>query len=213
MAAEMKAQFLIGLAAMLIAGADGRARAADGAADPKPLVKDGDRAAARRDWDAAASDYGEAAKIAPDDARLRDKLRRALDRRARACEARAAKPPPAPQPIPPMFEQPHDSSLEVMWLEERRWHTQLAREALEARADAEAARPKLDAAKIARLRAGAADKRKEEDSLSAQIAEKRAKTAAANAKNEKEMEKAFEGVGGLGVGGGGGAKPMKGASP
>jgi len=197
---------IIPILAIVAVGAPARA------GDAKKLVKDGDRAAARRDWDEAASDYGEAAKLAPDDARLRDKLRRALDRRARACEARAAKPPPAPEPIPPMFEQPHGSSLKAMWLQDRRWHTQLAREALEARADAEAARPKRDEATIARLRAGAADKRKEEDSLAAQLAEQKRNDEAAAVKNQKEMEKAFEGVGGLGVGGQP-MKTMKGASP
>jgi len=195
---------IIPILAIVAVGAPARA------GDAKKLVKDGDRAAARRDWDeAAASDYGEAAKLAPDDARLREKLRRALDRRARACEARAAKPPPAPEPIPPMFEKPRqDGSLQTMWLQDRRWRTQLAREALEARADAEAARPKPDDAKIAKLRAGAAEKRKEEDSLTAQIAMRKVNDEAAGVKNEKEREKAFEGVGGVGVGG----KPMNGAS-
>jgi hypothetical protein len=196
---------MIVIVAILAAGAPARA------GDAKKLVKDGDRAAARRDWDEAVSDYGAAAKLAPDDARLRDKLRRALDRRARACEARAAKPPPAPEPIPPMFGRGPATSLQAMWLKDRRWHTQLAREALEARADAEAARPKPDDAKIAKLRASAAEKRKEEDSLASQIAEQKRNDEAARDKSEKEQEKAFEGVGGLGVGGQ--PKTLKGASP
>jgi len=161
--------------AFLAAGSGRPARAADESAALKKLVKDGDRAVARRDWDEAARDLGEAAKLAPDDARLRDKLRRALDRRARGCEARAAKPPPLPPPA--MSDGPQEDAM-VLVFKTLRWHIQLQREAVEARGDAETARARPDEAKIARLRGVATAKKKDEERLTARIAEEQAKDEA-----------------------------------
>jgi hypothetical protein len=192
------------VAIAFLAAADGRpARAADAAASGraadqtatlKTLVKDGERASARHDWDAAARDYGDAAKLAPDDAHLRAKLRRALERRVRACEARAARPPPLPPPA--MSDGPQDGAM-VTVFKVLRWHLQLKREALEARVDAEAARERPDAAKIARWREAAAALRKDEQEAGAGAAREQAKDEASRKEGEKAFDKAFEGIGGV----------------
>lgn len=80
--------------------------------EPKGLLKQGERACARHDWDEAVQDFREALKIAPDDARLREKFRRALDRRARVREATAARPPPEP---PGMSDGERDPDLVPMF--------------------------------------------------------------------------------------------------
>jgi hypothetical protein len=153
---------------LLFVAVGGRARAEDapppaadaGKLDLAKLVIDGDSASARRDWNEAAHDFGEAAKLAPDDARLRGKLRRALDRRARACEARAAKPPP-----PPADSDGRQGSATLLTYKTGLWRAQLKREALEARADAEAARATPDQARIARLRRDAHTQHMQENLL------------------------------------------------
>ena len=184
-------------AALLSVAAEWEARAGDAApvareGDPaaalKKLVQEGDSASARPDWDAAARAYAEAAKLAPNDGPLRDKLRRALDRRARARAARAANPPP----YPAMSDAPPDADL-VLIYKDSRWRLQLKREAQEARADAEEAREKPDKERIARLRRHAAQQRAQEDRLSLLIREERKKQETGKA----EMEKAFPGVGGV----------------
>src|SRR5262245_40189906 len=82
-----------------------------------------------------------------------------LDRRARELEALAADPP---LPPPGLSDGPQDSG-EVMLLKSERWRVQLKREAAEARAVAEAARPKPDRRKVGVLRKRAARYRAEED--------------------------------------------------
>jgi len=159
----------------------------------KDLVKRGGSAAAHGEWDDAVQDFREALKIAPDDARLREKLRRALDRRAQAREALAARPPPRPSG---MSDGPREDGLAPI-LENLRWQTRLKREALEARAEAEAARPDADEKKLAKLRRDAAGLKAEEDHLTAAIVDAQKKEAASKA----EEDKAFEGVhGGIGRG-------------
>lgn len=158
----------------------------------KDLVKRGGNACARGEWDEAVQDFGEALKIAPDDARLRDKLRRALDRRAQAREALAARPPPPPSG---MSDGAQENGLAPIF-ENLRWQARLKREALEARADAEAARPSPDEKKLAKLRRDAAGLKAEEDHLSAAIVDAQKKEAASKA----EEDKAFGGVHGTGFG-------------
>ena len=162
----------------------------DGQPEPEALVKEGDRASARGDWEEAAHDFGEAAKAAPPDPRLREKLQRALNRRARAREARAAKPPPLPPPT--MSDGPQEGATALMF-ESGRWHAQLKREALEARADAEAARTRPDKARIARLRREAAKQRTQEELLALLIKQEQQKDGA----DQIERQKAFEGIGGV----------------
>jgi hypothetical protein len=177
------------------AGTDAQPAAMVGDRQPGPevLVKEGDRASARGDWEGAAHAFGEAAKAAPHDARLRERFLRALDRRARAREARAANPPPPPT----MSDGPQESAT-VLMFKSGRWNAQLKREALEARADAEAARTTPDDARIARLRRTAAKQRTQEQLLTALINRAQQKDGA----DKIEMEKAFEGMGGVeGIGG------------
>lgn len=162
------------------------------AAEIKELAKRGGSAYARGEWDEAVKDFGEASKIAPDDARLRDKLRRALDRRALAREALAARPPPRPSG---MSDGPPDLGLAPI-LEDLRWQTRLKREALEARSEAEAARDKPDGKKLRRLRQDAAGLKAEEDHLTAAIADAQKKEAASNA----ALDQAVEGSSGIGLG-------------
>jgi hypothetical protein len=179
------------------AGTDAQPAAMVGDRQPGPeaLVKEGDRASARGDWEGAAHAFGEAAKAAPHDARLRERLRRALDRRARAREARAANPPALPPPG--MSDGPQESAT-VLMFKSGRWNAQLKREALEARADAEAARTTPDDARIARLRRAAAKQRTQEQLLTVLINRAQQKDGA----DKIEMEKAFDGMGGVqGIGG------------
>jgi hypothetical protein len=197
---EINVRSSIGVAVTLLivaAGGEARAGAAvpgapakDQAAALKELVRDGDAAAGRPDWEAAAHDFAEAAKIAPGDARVRDKLRRALDRRARAREARAAHPPS--RPMSAISDAPPDTAM-ILIYKDSRWRLQLKREALEARADAEAARAKRNEGRIARLRRDAAKQRAQESRLSLLIDQEQKKDEA----GKVEMEKAFEGVGGV----------------
>jgi hypothetical protein len=170
--------------------AQSAAMVADGQPALEALVKNGDRASARGDWEDAAHDFGEAAKAAPHDARLRGKLQDALERRARAREARAAKPPPLPPPT--MSDGPQDSAT-VLIFKGGRWQAQLKREALEARLDAEAARMRPDKARIARVRREAAKQRTREERLTVLIKQEQQKEGA----DKVEMEKAFEGIGGV----------------
>lgn len=158
----------------------------------KDLVKRGGSACARGEWDEAVQDFGEALQIAPDDARVHDKLRRALDRRAQAREALAARPPP---PHSGMSDGARETGLAPI-LENLRWQARLKREALEARAEAEAARSSADEKKLAKLRRDAADLKAEEDHLTAAIADAQKKEAASQA----EEDKAFGGVHGTGLG-------------
>jgi hypothetical protein len=161
-------------------------------AELKGLAKRGGAACARHDWDEAIRDFSEALKIAPDDAPLREKLRHVLDRRARVREATAARPPPEP---PGMSDGERDPGLVPMF-KDLRWKARLKREALEARAEAEAARPKPDNKKLAKLRQDAAGIKAEEDDLNASIDEEQRK----DAESKAEMEKAFEGIRGVGMG-------------
>jgi hypothetical protein len=146
----------------------------------KALAKRGESACARHDWDEAVQDFGEALKIAPDDSRLREKLRRALDRRARVREASDGEPDPG---LVPMFK-------------DLRWKTRLKREAVEARAEAEAARANPDEKKLAKLRQDAAGMKAKEDDLTASIDDEKKK----DAESKAGMEKAFEGIRGIGLG-------------
>jgi hypothetical protein len=158
----------------------------------KDLVKAGGSASARGEWDQAVQDFRAALKIAPDDVRLRDKLRRALERRAQAREALATRPPPRPSG---MSDGAREEGLAPI-LEDLRWQTRLKREALEARAESEAVRPNADEKKLAKLRRDAAGLKAEEDHLAAAIADAQKKEAASKA----EDEKAFGGVHRLGLG-------------
>jgi len=187
--------------ALLVISVGGEARAqsappakveAQNPAKLKELIKRGGSACARRDWDEAVQDFTEASKLAPNDTRLREKLQRALDRRARAREATAAKPPPPP---PGMSDREQDTGL-VPIFKTLRWQAKLKREAFEARADAEAARPNPDTKKLSKLHQGAAGMKAEEVRLTAAIAEAQEKDAASRA----EQEKAFDGVAGVGLG-------------
>ncbi len=76
-----------------------------------------------------------------------------------------------------------------------RWKTRLKREALEARAEAEASRANADETKLAKLRRDAASMKVEEDNLTASIENEKRKDAASKA----EMAKAFNGIRGVGV--------------
>ena len=139
---------------------------------------------------APSAEDGRPAKAAPADARLRERRRRALDRRARQCEARAAHPPPLPPPT--MSDGPQDSAT-VLIYKDGRWKAQLKREAFEARADAEAARTKPDETRIAELRREATQQRQQEDLLTLLIKREQQKEGA----DKIEMEKAFQGIGGV----------------
>jgi hypothetical protein len=158
----------------------------------KDLVKRGGSASARGEWDEAVQDFRAALEIAPDDPRVHDKLRRALDRCAQAREALAARPPPPPVG---MSDGPRETGLAPI-LENLRWQARLKREALEARVEAEAARPSPDEKKLAKLRRDAAGLKAEEDHLTAAIADARKKEAASRA----EEDNAFGGVHGTGLG-------------
>jgi hypothetical protein len=163
------------------------------AADLKKHVRKANAAYAHREWEEATSQLKEALTIAPEDARLRDKLRRALERRAQSREATAAHPPPPP---PGMADGPRQGLVAIA-LEERRWHAELKREALEARAEAEAARTYPDEEKLARLRRDlAAVKADQADMARAVSAEQKR-----DAEEKSAEEKAFGGVTGLGLGG------------
>jgi tetratricopeptide (TPR) repeat protein len=159
----------------------------------KDLVKRGGSASARGEWDQAVEDFRAALKIAPDDARVHEKLRRALDRRAQAREALAARPPPPPSG---MSDGAQENGLAPIF-ENLRWQTRLKREALEARAEAEAARPSPDEKKLAKLRRDAAGLKAEEDHLTTEIADAQKKEAASKA----EDDKVFGGVQSAGLGG------------
>jgi septal ring factor EnvC (AmiA/AmiB activator) len=87
--------------------------------------------------------------------------------------------------------------------ENLRWQTRLKREALEARAEAEAARPTPDEKKLAKLRRDAAGLKAEEDHLTAAIADAQKKEAASKA----EDDKVFGGVQSTGLGAGGPKSP------
>jgi hypothetical protein len=165
-------------AALLIVAAGREARGDDAApaaaageeaADVNKLIEAGDRAQARRDWDEAARNYQSAALHAPD-ARLRDKLWRALDRRARIREARAAHPPPVPASIAGGGSR---ASAEIRAMERRLWRMQLKREALEARADATANNPAIDFIKAGQMRDAAKKLQAEEDLLSDELERKK----------------------------------------
>jgi predicted nucleic acid-binding Zn-ribbon protein len=77
-----------------------------------------------------------------------------------------------------------------------RWKARLKREALEARVEAEAARTNPDDKKLAKLRQDAARVKAEEDDLTSSIDEEQKK----DAQSKAEMEKAFEGIRGVGMG-------------
>jgi len=94
-----------------------------------------------------------------------------------------------------MSDGPPESGLAPI-LEDLRWQTRLKREALEARAEAEAARDKPDAKKLRGLRQDAAGLTAEEDHLTAAIADAQKKEAASRA----GLDQAFEGSQGMGVG-------------
>lgn len=156
------------------------------------LARRGGSACARHDWDEAVQDFSEALKIAPDDPRLREKLRHALDHRARVREATAARPPPEP---PGMSDGERDPGLVPMF-KDLRWKARLKREAFEARAAAEAARANPDEKKLAKLRQDAARKKAEENDLTASIEDERRK----DAESKDEMEKALGGIQSIGLG-------------
>jgi hypothetical protein len=172
-------------------------------AELKKHIKKADRASAHREWEEAVFQLEEACKIAPDDTRLRDKLRRLLERRAAAYEARAAHPPPPPpDPPPPMFRTANDpprGGIRTLLLGDRPWHAELKHAALQARIEAEAARPKPDESKLAQLRRELAAVEADQAQMAKTIADERAKAAAEQAAQEKEMEKAFGGMQGIGV--------------
>jgi hypothetical protein len=194
--------FGIGLALSWVPTASAEPRAArTGPAELGKLVKQGGRAVARRDWDEAAHDFREAVQLAPDDARLRERLRRVLERRALAREARALHPPPSPIGF---SDGPRDPGLVPMY-KDLRWNAQLRREAFEARAEAEAARAAPDDRRLAELRRKAAAEKAEEDRLGAAIAEEMSN----DEKSEADEPKAFEGIGG--VNGTGGTQGVGGA--
>jgi hypothetical protein len=154
-------------------------------AELKKRIRKANDAYARSQWEEATFQLREALKMAPDDARLRDKLRRALERRAQACEARAAHPTPPP---PGIADGPRQGLVAVT-LEERRWHAALKRAALQARADAEAERPHPDDQKLTRLR---------RDLAAVEAVSDEQKQAAAD---QAARDKAFGGVSRVGVGG------------
>jgi hypothetical protein len=161
-------------------------------AELKKRIRKANDAYARRQWEEASFQLREALTLAPDDARLRDKLRRALERRAQACEAKAADPPPPPLG---MADGPRPGLVTGL-LEERRWHAALRRAALEARAEAEAARPHPDDGKLAQLRRDLAAVKAEEAEMARAVYDERKRAGDAHV----AQEKAFEGVGGIGLG-------------
>ncbi|HEX3902050.1 MAG TPA: hypothetical protein VH853_04315 [Polyangia bacterium] len=162
-------------------------------AELKKRIRKANDAYARSQWEEATFQLREALKMAPDDARLRDKLRRALERRAQACEARAAHPTPPP---PGIADGPRQGLVAVT-LEERRWHAALKRAALQARADAEAERPHPDDQKLTRLRRDLAAVEAEEAEMAGAVSDEQKQAAA----DQAARDKAFGGVSRVGVGG------------
>jgi len=132
----------------------------------------------------------------------REKLREAierqerLDRRARELEDIAAHPPP--QPIG-MSDGPRDGGLAVIF-KDARWKAQLKREAAEAKLAAAEARTKPDRKKVAKLRAEIARLKADEKRLTALITQEQKKEREEEATRQADMEKAFRGVGGVGLG-------------
>jgi hypothetical protein len=157
-------------------------------AGPEALIARGTRAYAHRDWNEAARDFRAALERTPDDARLRAKLRRALERRAEAREALAAHAPPPP---PPSMSDGTREPPDVSVLKDVRRQVQLRRAALEARIDAESARPRPDEKRLAKLRADAATIKAEEDRLTIKI---HAALDDADAFRAAEEQRTFPGV-------------------
>ena len=93
-----------------------------------------------------------------------------------------------------MADGPRPGLVAVM-LEKRRWHAALKHAALEARAEAEAARPHPDDGKLARLRRDLAAVEADEAEMARAVCDEQKQAAA----DQAAQDKAFEGVGGIGV--------------